>query len=80
MTHDPRELADFIDRHVAYAIEEVAVLSSETNKVPAIEAIALALFRFVATTVRSVESAELAEADFRKRAAVLSDPLTDTAH
>lgn len=75
-------LAAFLDTHVCYAVEQAAIYSSgaAVAEFDDINILALALFKFVAVTSRSVEAAERAEADFRKRVAVLGDAASGSAH
>ena len=75
-------LASFLDTHVCYAVEQAALYKSgaAVAEHDDINIIALALFKFVAATSRSVEAAERAESDYRKRVAVLGDAASETAN
>lgn len=74
-------LAAFLDMTVGQAVKECAVYQNgqAVHEMKAIDVMALLVFKFAAVTTRSVEAAERAEADFRRRAGVL-DASTETAH
>jgi hypothetical protein len=75
MNHNT-EVAAFIDMTLDHAVREAAIYSSgfAVHEVTAVGAMALAVFSYVARTTRSVDEAEKAEADFRRRVALLSEP------
>ena len=70
------EVAAFIDMTLDHAVKEAAIYGSgfAVHEVTAANALALAVFSFVAKTTRDIDHAEKAEADFRRRVALLSEP------
>ncbi|MEZ5782362.1 MAG: hypothetical protein R3D70_12185 [Rhizobiaceae bacterium] len=75
MSHNA-EVAAFIDMTLDHAVREAAIYSSgmASHEISAANGLALCVFNYVAKTTRSVDEAEKAEADFRRRVALLSEP------
>jgi hypothetical protein len=75
MNHDT-EIERFLDQTLDHAVREAAIYGSgfAVHEVTAANALALAVFAFTAKTTRDVEIAEKAEAEFRRRVALLSEP------
>lgn len=70
------EVAAFIDVTLDHAVKEAAIYGSgfAVHEVTAANALALAVFSFVAKTTRDIDQAEAAEAEFRRRVALLAEP------
>lgn len=70
------EVTAFIDMTLDHAVKEAAIYGGgfAVHEVTAANALALAVFSFVAKTTRDIDQAEKAEADFRRRVALLSEP------
>ena len=75
MSHNA-EVAAFVDMTLDHAVKEAAIYGSgfAVHEITAANAMALCVFSFVAKTTRDIDQAEAAEADFRRRVALLSEP------